>query len=76
MKSFQEMKLFPPRFRTYEDAMLYHECLNTGAEFPKEKWVWPFMRTLNGDISINPQYRDAPYECALIEHPSIKEQNQ
>lgn len=51
----------PPRFRNYQDAMLWMECLRTNKPFPKSKWLYPFIKF--GEVVIeNHEYRDAPYE--------------
>lgn len=62
----REFKILPPRFRTYEDAMLYQTCLQNRTEFPKEKWLWPFVMGEDGSAIVNPEYRDAPYQCSII----------
>lgn len=45
--SFQMQCHVPPRFKTKEDALLFLECFQSGAEFPMEKWVWPYCKADN-----------------------------
>lgn len=59
------MDLLPPRFRSWEDASLFMECMRTKTEFPEEKWIVPFV--VVGNLSIqNPEYKNAPYEVKYV----------
>jgi hypothetical protein len=60
---------YPRRFRNYEDAMLFMECMKTGANFPPDKIVWPFI-SKDGHTFSNPEYRDAHYELGIIQQPT------
>ncbi len=59
----------PVRFRTYEDALLYFECLRTKQPFPAEKWIHPFREVDNlghKEVIHSREYKDAPYEIQYV----------
>lgn len=59
--------IFPnaPRFKTKEDAALYHRCLGSGEKYPQEKWIHPWMM-LGDHVVRNPEYEAAPFEERFI----------
>lgn len=57
--------IFMPRFRNKSDALEFMECIRTEKPLRKEVWVCPFIR-IGDAIVINPEYRDAPFECQYI----------
>lgn len=57
---------YPPRFRSYDDAMLYMKCFAMGLQFPKEKWVDAF-EIVDGCSVMTEDYKNAPYELGAYE---------
>lgn len=55
-----------PRFATYEDAMLFMDCLAASKQYPQEKWIYPYKQLPNGDAIVNPEYANAPYELTYL----------
>lgn len=57
--------IWPPRFKTIEDARLYEQCLKDKTTFPIEKWVWP-CKVVGGLAVVSQEYKDAPYEMRFL----------
>jgi hypothetical protein len=56
---------WPFRFRTAEDGNEYLRCIQTGT-MPRPEIMIPPTVTENGRVSINPEYRDAPFEMGVF----------
>jgi hypothetical protein len=55
----------PFRFRTAEDGNEYLRCLQARTT-PRPEIMIPPTVTENGRVSINPEYRDAPFEVGVF----------
>lgn len=66
-----QLALYPPRFRSLEDAEFFMECYRSGWRFPPEKMIHPFL-TINGVCCVNEEYQYAPFELSFTIETRIK----